>query len=337
LSELAGAAVATTNMGKGSVDERSPLSLGVFGNCMGPGARTHGLEKYVREADLVLLVGTRTNANGTDTWSLLPEGANYIHVDVDGQEVGRNYESMGLVGDARAVLAGLIDALEAIGPKPRVEWRAEIEAAVRLAHERSDELRRATGEGGEGAVRPEYVMQVLDAILRPDDIVAVDASFSTNWVSTFLTSRRAGARFVTPRGLAGLGWGFPMALGAKLARPEARVFCVAGDGGFAHSWAELETAKRMGIKVVTLVLNNQILGYQKHGEDKVFGMHSDASELGPVNHAQIAEACGCHGVVVSSPGELESALHAAIEDGRPGVIDVMSAEEAVPPLSMFAD
>jgi acetolactate synthase-1/2/3 large subunit len=337
LSTLAGIPVATTNMGKGSVDERSPLSLGVFGNCMGPGSRTHGLEKYVREADLVLLVGTRTNANGTDNWSLLPEGGRSIHIDVDGQEIGRNYESLGLVGDAKAVLGGLISALEAIGPKPRSEWRTEIQGDLSRALQRSDEYRRKVGKGSEGAVRPEYVMELLDETLRPDDIVVMDASFSTNWVCSYLTSRRAGSRFVTPRGLAGLGWGFPMALGAKLARPEARVFCIVGDGGFAHCWAELETARRMGIKVVTLVLNNQILGYQKHGEDMVFGMHSDASELGPVDHARIAEACGCFGVVVSSPRDLAGALKAAVDEERPALVDVIAAEEAVPPLSMFGD
>jgi acetolactate synthase-1/2/3 large subunit len=241
------------------------------------------------------------------------------------------------VGDAKAVLAGLISELDAIGPTPRSKWRAEIQEDVSRARERSNEYRRKLGAGSAGAVRPEYVMEALDDALRPDDVVVMDASFSTNWVCSYLTSRRAGSRFVTPRGLAGLGWGFPMALGAKLARPEARVFCIVGDGGFAHCWAELETARRMGIKVVTLVLNNQILGYQKHGEDMVFGMHSDASELGPVDHARIAQACGCFGVVVSSPGDLAGALEAAVDEERPALIDVMAAEEAVPPLSMFGD
>src|SRR3546814_15785725 len=88
-------------------------------------------------------------------------------------------------------------------------------------------------------------------------------------------------RFVTPRGRAGLGWGLPFALGAKCARPGAPVFALVGDGGFAHVWSALETARRMGLSVVVAVLNNQILGYEKHAEKVLFGDYSDASDLTP--------------------------------------------------------
>ena len=97
--------------------------------------------------------------------------------------------------------------------------------------------------------------------------MVADASYATNWVSTFLTARKGGARFLEPRGLAGLGWGLPLAMGAKVARPDARVFAIVGDGGFAHCWSELEAARRLKLDVVTIVLNNQILGYQLHGEE----------------------------------------------------------------------
>ncbi|MEJ1978673.1 MAG: thiamine pyrophosphate-dependent enzyme [Acetobacteraceae bacterium] len=93
-------------------------------------------------------------------------------------------------------------------------------------------------------------------------------------------------------GLAGLGWGLPFAIGAQLAAPDRRVICVAGDGGFAHTWAEIETMKRLKLPVVTLVLNNQILGYQKHAEQVLFGGWTDACEFAAVDHAAIARACG---------------------------------------------
>ena len=100
-------------------------------------------------------------------------------------------------------------------------------------------------------------MAELDEILTDDHIVVADASYASIWICNNLVSRKPGMRFLTPRGMAGLGWGLPMALGAKLARPEAPVFALVGDGGFAHVWSELETARRQGLHVVVTVLNNQ--------------------------------------------------------------------------------
>ena len=142
-------------------------------------------------------------------------------------------------------------------------------------------------------------MAELDAMLRPEDIVVADASYSSIWIANYLTAKRAGQRFLTPRGIAGLGWGLPMAIGARIAAEEAgsgaRVVCLCGDGGFAHSWAELETLRRLELPIVTIVLNNGILGYQKHAEEVKFGEHTKAVNFTAVDHAAIARACGVLG------------------------------------------
>ena len=127
----------------------------------------------------------------------------------------------------------------------------------------------------------------------------------------------------------------PLALGAKVARPDAPVVCVAGDGGFAHCWAELETARRLGLSVVLVVLNNQILGYQKHAEEAKYGAHTDAVHFSPVDHAAIATACGCIGVRVEKPENFSRALRAALQADRLTVIDVMTDPEARPPITVF--
>ncbi len=106
-------------------------------------------------------------------------------------------------------------------------------------------------------------MAELEAQLSNDHIVVADASLSSIWVANYLTAKFS-RRFITPRGQAGLGWGFPLALGAKIGNPDRPVFCTVGDGGFAHVWSELETARRHGINVVVAVMNNAVLGYQKH-------------------------------------------------------------------------
>lgn len=335
LAELTSIPVATTNMGKGAIDERSPLSLGVFGNTMGRGSLGASLKPFASQADLILLVGTRTNANGTDAWTLLPKDARFIHIDMDSAEIGRNYEALRLAGDAKATLAALLTELERFDFRGRAKERGRIAAAVADARAARDKHLDEVGTGHEGAVRPEYMLRVLDAMLRPEDVVVTDASFSTNWVSAFISARANGTRILEPRGLAGLGWGFPMAMGAKLARPSANVFAIVGDGGFGHCWSELEAARRLGINVIVIVLNNGILGYQVIGETMSFGMHSDAAAFCPVDHAAIARACDCFGERVASAADLKQALERAIAAGRPALIDLMTDPAAYPPVGIF--
>lgn len=335
LAELGAIPVATTNHGKGALDERHPLALGVFGNCMGRGSKAMELQEYASQADLVLFVGTRTASNGTANWSLFPREASFIHVDIDGLEVSRNYEACRLVGDAKATLAALLAELtDADFPERAIRFK-QIAADTTAARRKSEAVLDEIGAGRQGAVRPEHLMRVLNPLLRPQDIVCADASYSTNWVGSYLEAKAHGARFLTPRGLAGLGWGMPMAMGAKLARPEANVFALVGDGGFAHCWSELETARRLDIPVITIVLNNQILAYQQHGEEWYTNKHSDASDLGPVDHAAIARACDCFGERIASPEQFAPALERAMASGLPAVLDVITDDDARPPLTHY--
>jgi len=113
------------------------------------------------------------------------------------------------------------------------------------------------------------------------------------------------------------------------------VFCICGDGGFAHVWSELETAKRLGIKVTVIVLNNQILGYQWHAEDVLYGDHTDACQLGPVDHAAIARACGCEGIRIEKSADFKPALERARQSSITTVIDVMIDPKAYPPITLY--
>ena len=126
-----------------------------------------------------------------------------------------------------------------------------------------------------------------------------------------------------------------MALGAKLARPEAPVLALAGDGGFGHCWQELETAKRLNIPVVLTLLDNGVLGYQKDAEDVKFGRHTSACNFEPVDHTKIAKACGCLGIRVERPDDYADALQAGLEADRPTLIEVTSDPNAYPPLTLF--
>jgi acetolactate synthase-1/2/3 large subunit len=334
LQEAASMPVATTVMGKGSVDEQHELSVGVVGYFMGTRGLTKDLRSLVTDADVIVLVGNRTNQNGTDSWNLYPKSAKYIHIDVDGQEVGRNYEALRVVGDAKLTLAALKDALGKKDLSRHAARRAELARTIAEGRKSSSEAGSQSNSNAT-PIRPERLMRDLDTVLDEDMIVVADASYSSIWIANFLTSRKAGQRFITPRGLAGLGWGLPLAMGAKVARPDAKVFCLTGDGGFAHVWSELETARRMGINVVLAVLNNQILGYQKHAEKVGFGAYTDVCDFSPVDHAAIARATGCEGIRIENPDDFLPALKAAFQSDRTVLLDIVTDERAYPPITAF--
>lgn len=334
LQELAHLPVATTTMGKGGVDETHPLSMGVIGYFMA----TRGMAKFakplVSNADVVLLVGNRTNQNGTDSWTLLPRGARYIHIDIDALEVGRNYESLRLVGDAKLTLAALNTTLAGKDLTQRAAARAKVEDALATAkHQHREEIAAVTTSSA-SPIRPERFMAELEQQLADDHIVVADASFSSIWVANYL-SARGERRFITPRGQAGLGWGMPLAMGARIGQPDRPVFCVVGDGGFGHVWSELETARRHGIKLVVAVMNNAILGYQLHAEDAGLGRHTNVCGFEPVDHAAIARACGVKGLRLERAEDIAATIAEALASDGPVLIDVIADPNAMPPVAVF--
>ncbi len=334
LQELAALPVATSTMGKGGVDETHPLSVGVIGYFMAQRGMAKFAKPLVTEADVVLLVGNRTNQNGTDSWTLLPRGATYIHIDIDAAEIGRNYEALRLKGDAKLTLAALNAALARRDLTKRQAARAGIEdtlATGRLSHRA--EIAEVTTSNA-SPIRPERFMAELEQQLADDHIVVADASFSSIWVANYLTAK-ADRRFITPRGQAGLGWGFPMGMGARIGQPQRPVFCVVGDGGFGHVWSELETAKRHGIKLVVAVMNNAILGYQLHAEDSGLGRHTNVCDFAPVDHAAVARACGVKGIRLERAEDTASTISEAMATDGPVLIDVIADPNALPPVTVF--
>jgi acetolactate synthase-1/2/3 large subunit len=317
-------------MGKGAVDERHPLSLGVTGYALGKLSPGHHMRPIIDEADAILMVGTRTNQNGTDSWALYPDDARYIHIDVDGAEIGRNYEALRLNGDARLTLAAIREKLG--GHRKAVP---EIEARIAAARAKNADEIAALEKSDASPIRPERLAADIRQVLTENTIVVADASYATLWLACYTKSLGPGMRFLSPRGLAGLGWGLPLALGARVARPDDPVLCMVGDGGFAHVWSELETAARRKAPVVLTVLNNSCLGYQKDAEDVKFGRHSSGCYFTPVDHAAIARASGCRGIRIEKAGDYLPALRDALASNETTVLDVITDPSAYPPITFF--
>jgi acetolactate synthase I/II/III large subunit len=323
---------ATTNMGKGSVSDNSPWSLGVAANIAGKNGPTHFHLPLIAEADVVLLIGTRTNQNGTDSWTLTSADATYIHIDIDGLEIGRNYESVRLAGDAKAALADLNTALKSSDLRKRRHGAPALRERIARARQRHREAIAPLVRSDRAPIAPERLLSELDSLLGPEDIVVADASYASVWINAYLTAKRAGQRFLLPRGQAGLGWGLPLAIGAKLASPGSRVIAVVGDGGFAHVWSELETAVREHTPVVVIVLNNGLLAMQRHGENVLFGRTTTAIRFRDVDHAAIARAVGARSKSISDPKEIRESLIEALEADVCTLLDVLVDPNAHAPV-----
>ncbi|MFM0348153.1 acetolactate synthase catalytic subunit [Paraburkholderia sp. RL17-347-BIC-D] len=335
LQETAYLPIATTNMGKGAIDEKAPLSLGVAANITGKNGPAHHHLPLISEADVVLLVGTRTNENGTDGWTLTSSEATYIHIDVDSLEVGRNYEAVRLVGDARCALTDLTVALQGEDLSKRESNHAGLIATIEKGRREHAEHVESIITTETSPIAPQRLLAELDALLTPDDIVVADASYASIWVTSYLTSKYAGQRFLVPRGLAGLGWGFPLGIGAKLANPSARVVAIVGDGGFAHVWSEIETAVREKTPVVVVILNNTILGYQRHAENYFFGETTSAIEFVDVDHAAMARSAGAIGVTIRNAEDISAALRSAFASEQTTVLDVLVDPDAYAPVKAW--
>ena len=154
--------------------------------------------------------------------------------------------------------------------------------------------------------------------------MVADASYSSIWSANFLACPQSWPAFPHPARHGGAGLGPADGDRRQLARPDAPIFCLAGDGGFAHVWSELETARRNKLPVVLAVLNNQILGYQKDAEDCDLRRPYQRRLLRPVDHAMIARACGCRGLRIERAQDIAPALKEGFSSNEVTVLDIVT-------------
>jgi acetolactate synthase-1/2/3 large subunit len=331
LAELLTMPVGTSINGKGSIAEHHPLSIGIVG---ANGARPYA-NHIVDEADLILYVGCRTDSVTTINWTLpFPTaGVTILQVDVDPKEIGNNYPAaVGLVGDARLALADVLEALSASGRR-----RSPDKSRLReISAQTSDWWEEAQSKMLSDAVpiKPQRVMKELMETLPPDSVIVADAGTGTPFTSAFYKSP-AGRYVIIPRGYGGLGYALPGVVGAKLARPDATVVGLMGDGSFGMSAGELETIARLKLPVTILQFNNACFGWIKTLQGLYHGGRYLSVDFSPdTDHAGIATGFGLRGLRIERPQDLGPALHEAVRSDRATFLDVVteSEETEIPPV-----
>lgn len=314
LAEVLGLPVLTTISGKGIISEDHPQAFGVtgvFGNAVAA--------DILREADLVFFVGSKIGELTTFGFRIPARSTAVIHLDSDPEEIGRNYPaSLPLLADARLGLEAVLSALP--GGPWSYQWNfEEWKERQRRWYQEKTTPPTATND----SLKPQSVMEVLNRHLTDEDVVVCDASLSSGWAAAYLKLNKAGRRFIAPRGLAGIGWGAPAAVGAALARQRRnRILTIAGDGGFAYSVQELEVMQRLDLPVVLLILNNQVLGWIKHAQKSGYDEKYISTDFSPVDFAAAARGFGARGYSVQTLEALQENLEKEKNPRGPAVIDI---------------
>ncbi|MCP4749481.1 MAG: thiamine pyrophosphate-binding protein [Proteobacteria bacterium] len=315
--------VITTISGKGIVEETHETSFGVAGTFGNPIANN-----IMHQADLVLFVGSKVGQITTLGYQCPGRDVPIIHLDIDPEEIGRNYgESLPLLADARLGLEALIDALGE--RQPQVDWDFN---ALKEDHQRwyRDMTYLPQNKSGD-PLRPQAVMDAVNKAVTERDVVVCDASLSSGWAAAFLQLATTGRRYIAPRGLAGLGWGAGAAVGAALAGgPEKRILHFAGDGGFSYSVQELEVMSRLGLPVVNIIFNNDVLGWIKHVQKDFYKEQYFGTDYSHIDFATVAKGFGVRSTTVRTMDELNACLSREESPKGPVVIEVISDQWETP-------
>ena len=327
LAELMGIPVATTHVAHGTFASAHPLSLGVLGNPVA-GSRGRIANKVVGEADVVLVVGSRMDSRTTRGYTLLSPTAKLIQIDIDPDEIGSNYPvEVGIVADARLALEALKTTLaQHVTPPPSLADTPRAREIAAMTEEWYTEFAPQMNSNAVPIKTPRLFREIQHFV-NDKTIVVVDAGGSSYWAPAYLELTPEN-QAVYPRGAAAIGSALPMALGAQLAAPEKRVICISGDGGFGYNIMELETAVRLNLPVVNIIVNNQCLGMERRGYVDYAGeVPAEPLAFSPEDFSKIAQAFNCFGARAERPGDIRGAIAAALASGRPAIVDVLTDPE----------
>ena len=278
--------------------------------------------RVVAEADLVIYIGSHTGSQVTNEWKVPAQGTPVIQIDIEPAELGRSYPNeVSLQGDAKATVQKLIESLEPT--HDRTEWTSR--ATELVTQWREEVLPRATSNAV--PIIPERLCNELTQALPSDSILVADTGHAGIWTGSMVDLNHTGQDYIRCAG--SLGWGLSGAIGVKCALPNRPVISFSGDGGFMYHIAELETAVRYNIPVVSVVNNNHGLLQDKRGDDRAYqavpvSQSSDLWEFNDVDMAKVAEAMGAFGIRVDQPQDIQSAIEKALASGRPAVVDVVT-------------
>ncbi len=310
--------VTCTLMGLGAFPAPHDQWLGMLGM---HGTRTANYA--MDQADLIVAIGARFDDRITGKLAEFAPRAKFVHIDIDPAEISKNVPAhIPIVGDSKRIL-----------PKLTAEYRA-LEADRARMDDWWAQLRRWQDEwplkfegSQDGDIPPQRMVQALYAVTGGDAILTSDVGQHQMWTAQHFHFSKP-RRWINSGGLGTMGFGLPSAIGAKVAKPDELVVCVAGDGSLVMTCQELATAVEHDIDVKVFIMNNGYLGMVRQWQELFWDKRYSSVHMGSSpDWVKLAEAFGARGMRVDADAEVEDAMREAIETEGPVVLDVRVRQE----------
>lgn len=315
LAELLGAPVATSYKGQSAIEGIHPLAVGMMG--------TFGQKValgVISDADVLLVAGCHMSPSDTryDNPQFIDPGRQkIIQIDIDPRNSGWNFPvDVSLNGDLNLVLEQILKALRG---KVLPAFSASRTREIEDRKQRDGFCEAPELYSDASPILPQRIVKEIENAVDPSTIITLDAGNNRLWVSNLFKSKAPGSLFV-PGGVAGMAWGPPAALAAKLVCPDRPVLSISGDGGFAMMFHVLSTAIQYQLPVTFLVMNNSMLGMVNNLQS--MKQRIIATVFAETDFAQVAKAFGCNGIKVTDPGVLGETIKKSLHASLPTVIDV---------------
>lgn len=312
--------VAVTLLGIGGMPAGHPLNMGFMG--------MHGeawVNQAVQNADLLLAMGMRFSDRVTGNLKAYAPEARKIHFEIDESELNKNVPvDLNLVGDLRSTLRQLLPDVHSCDHTEWLEYISEIRS--------ESNMRDIQNILDDGRLHAAHVVNDLWRYTDGEALVISDVGQNQMWTAQYYKHEKP-YRHITSGGLGTMGFSLPAAIGAKMAKPEADVWAIAGDGGFQMSQAELSTAAQEDIKINIAILNNGFLGMVRQWQEFFYDKRYFATPLRSPDFVKLAEAHGLTGIRVTSRDDVEAAIRQA--QGTPGTVLIdfrVEAEDSVYPM-----
>ncbi len=308
--------VTTTLLGLGAFDETSPLAMQMLG--------MHGsatANYAVQECDCLIAVGARFDDRVTGNLATFAPHAKIIHMDIDPASISKNVQvDIPVVGDAKDILAKLLEYIESKDRSPWLAKIAEWKAKYPLKYET------------DGHIKPQEVCELVGKMTNHDAIIATGVGQHQMWAAQFCGWRKP-RQIVTSGGLGTMGFGCPAAIGAQFGNPGATVIDIDGDGSFTMTMVEVITAAQYNMPVKFVVLDNGYLGMVRQWQEMFYGRRYSAVNHPCPDFAVVAEGYGAKGMRISDRSELADGIREMLKHEGPVVLAVeVEPEENVYPM-----